>query len=228
MRQLHIAIGIIAAVLVAAAILFAVGWLREVQDCGVSRAEGEFEPSAVLMVCAYAGNPPAQAWLGLLLWSDASSDPPAQSFPWLSKEKLEQRGRIWLERASARGNPIAQNDLGLAHLEGTYGVARDPVRARMLFEAASQAGDEIAPLNLARMYYNGEGVQRSEAQAEVMLRLSAQRGYFDGRCSLAALLERRNNLAYRSEIESLRRATVDMPQRSCGDGDLMEGLASPR
>lgn len=200
------------------------GWYEGLHDCGVSHAEAESEPNWVLELCARAGHAPAQAWLGMMYWSDAGNEE-SWRFPSLSDDELDARGRHWMELAAENGSAIAQNELGLAYLDGKFGLPQDFRLARHWLEAATQGGDEIAPVNLARMHLAGLGVLQSEGNAEAMLRLSADRGYFEGRCSLAALLERRGVAANRTEIEFLRRPRDESGyQRVCTDNDLIRGL----
>ncbi len=69
--------------------------------------------------------------------------------------------------------------LGTYYREGIPNteVARNPIRARQFFAyAASYYGDAVAQVNLARMYYGGEGGDRDLIQAAKWANLSADKG----------------------------------------------------
>ena len=68
-------------------------------------------------------------------------------------------------------------------------VKPDPARARQIYAyAASYFGDADAQLNLARMYYNGEGGERDPLQAARWAKLAADKGNVGGQALLGHLL----------------------------------------
>ena len=80
-----------------------------------------------------------------------------------------KRSFEFMKLAADRGMPIAQCNLGGMYLDG-YGCKRDYAPARMWFEAALAAGDELAGLSLAMMYVYGLGVLVNAARAQELLR----------------------------------------------------------
>lgn len=225
MARLHmhyLVAAIVAFVAIGGLVTFA--WRSDVQSCGVDRADSQNKPSAVLRMCAEIGFAPAQAHLGMLFWGASASG--FRDFDnGMTEIEMNDEGRRLVEAAASHGQVVAQNELGLAYLEGHYGVEQNFALARHWLEAATENGDEIATFNLARMYYAGHGVPRSVVQAEALLRASAARGYKPGMCSLAELLERKGLAASRGEIAELRRVAAHGDVGlACTENDLMDEL----
>lgn len=170
--------------------------------CGIDQAMALRQSNAELERCAANGDSAAQAQLGMLYWGASiardctgrtcvTGDP--ESFGLdkaLTIEELQLEGRRLLEAAAAGGIAEAQNELGLAYLQGDFGISSDPAMARTYLTAASENGDAYAAYNLARIYFAGYGVPVSLERAETYLRLAASRGYQDAQCSLARWLQR--------------------------------------
>lgn len=79
--------------------------------------------------------------------------------------------------AAEQGAAWAMMEMGVrtANLRGDRSfIARDPEAAVAWFQRAMAAGDTAAPLFLARMYLNGEGVQQDDAVAQKYLMLARQ------------------------------------------------------
>ncbi|MEO0467746.1 MAG: tetratricopeptide repeat protein [Pseudomonadota bacterium] len=151
----------------------------EVADqCGLQLAQTEFVYSNRLKACADEGNPEALAWLGILYWSDIESEQTKfhqDGIPY-TETRLEELGLAAMKSAASKGNLVAANELGLAYMEGTFGLDVDIQAALPLLEAADAQGDEFAPQNLAILYANGRGVPRSKERALEYLKRSADRG----------------------------------------------------
>jgi len=62
-------------------------------------------------------------------------------------------------------------------LENGEGVVRDPVAAAKLYCEAARLGDAAAQFNLAWMYSNGRGVERSDQSAAFFFHAAAEQGY---------------------------------------------------
>lgn len=71
----------------------------------------------------------------------------------------------WFRRAAEGGEPESQNLLGLAYREGRWGVNASPQEAITWFERAAQQSNNYAIINLAEMYYTGEGVNVDYSKA---------------------------------------------------------------
>jgi len=93
--------------------------------------------------------------------------------------------------ASARFVSNAFVELGLYYREGipNSDVQPDFGRARQMFSyAASYFGDSDAQLNLARMYYEGEGGERDPRQAVRWAKLAANKGNVGAQALLGHML----------------------------------------
>jgi TPR repeat protein len=151
--------------------------------------------------CAADGDTEAQALLGMMYWGASEDGGWAEDYgfdPDLTVDEMRARGLALLQGAAAKGNVAAMNEIGLAHFEAGYGFEQDFTAAREWLTRASDAGDAIAPFNLARIYFGGKGVPASAETAEAFLKLSASRDYRPGVCSLHVLTERK--LAFASPI----------------------------
>jgi TPR repeat protein len=185
--------------------------------CGVLRSQRDNDTNPELEACAARGDPEAQAWLGIWYLGAESGDTE------LSDAEREAEGLRLIQQAAQGGNGAAQNELGLAYLNGEFGLSADPTEALRWFGAADAAGDMIAPYNLARVYFSGRGVRQSFMRGEAYLRASAERGYKPARCSLALLVERRRGGG--AEASALRALAAlsdfDLP---CAEHDIMAEL----
>jgi len=177
--------------------------------------------------CAADGDADAEALLGMMYWA-ASEDggwPEEYGFdPDLTVEELRARGFASLESAAEKGQAAAMNEIGLAYLDAEYGFERDAAAAHEWLTRGSDAGDVIAPYNLARIYVQGIGVPPSAETAERFLRLSAERNYRPATCSLRVLLEQR--LSFPSAIHQTYYAIARgfQPDAQCWPFEIMPEL----
>jgi len=185
-------------------------------QCGVERAEREHALNADLERCADAGEPRAQAALGFLYWGASRAtycragvctldDPSRRGLDAsLTLEQLQVEGLRLIEAASRSGVAEVQNELGAAYLDGEFGLAVDYAAARSWLEMATEGGDAIAPYSLSRIYFGGFGVEQSNARAEQLLRLSAERRYQPAQCSLIRWLSQYSDRRRQREADDLR------------------------
>lgn len=208
--------------------------------CGLERAVIEERSNRALEACAERGDADAMTRLGFLYWTAAAAerceytfsltrggpgreacrldDPAEFGFPSsMTLEALRAEGRRWVEAAAERGNAEAQNEIGLAHLVGDFGVSVDYAAARRWLEASVANGDSIAPYNLSRIYFGGLGVVTSTARGEELLRMSATGGYLAARCALAAWLAQDTNPARRGEAQTIRSAIARERENCASD-----------
>jgi TPR repeat protein len=202
--------------------------------CGIERANEEGAANAELEQCAAVGEATAQATLGFLYWGAASAtycragvcnldDPSRRGLnPNLTLAELQAEGRRLMEAAAHGGVAEAQNELGLAHLNGDYGVPLDFDAAQAWPRVATDGGDAIAPFNLARMYFAGLGVGQSSSQGEALLRLSAERGYPAAQCSLVHWLSQYSDSGRREEAQALQSAIARSGRQCTGDDVMRE------
>lgn len=114
--------------------------------------------------------------LGLSLSGCASLEE-AQNDQAIAAYKAEDYGtavEIWA-RLAERGNPRAQNDIGVMYSLGT-GVEQDKELAMVWFRKAAAQGYALAQANIADSYYNGDGVPQNYGEAARWYRLAALSG----------------------------------------------------
>lgn len=70
------------------------------------------------------------------------------------------------ETAAERGDPRAQNILGIMYFRG-FGVSRDYAKSFMWLKKSAEAGDEFGQLNLADSFENGDGIAPDQQEAVV-------------------------------------------------------------
>lgn len=208
------------------------------KDCAtvVAAVDVDWISNGDLERCAAAGDRAAEALLGMMYWGAADSelcdedgcklgDPEKYGLDSaLTLDQLQANGRKLLESAGDKGDAHAQNELGLAFLDGLYGAPTDYVVARTWLVRSTHAGDEIAPYNLARIYLAGLGVEPSPVAAESFLRLSATRKYRPGRCSLIALLDRQPTLNAWIEKSMLWLTDIIPSGPACYPDEIMSEL----
>ncbi|MGH8278568.1 MAG: 2OG-Fe(II) oxygenase [Gammaproteobacteria bacterium] len=117
-------------------------------------------PEPGLRRAAEAGNPAAQADLGILYFSHREY---AAAVPWLQK-------------AAERGVAPACNLLGLMHLNG-IAVDQQPERAAQYLERAAAQGLKEACYTFANLLFNGIGTAVDEARAWKLLLQAARLGH---------------------------------------------------
>ncbi len=195
--------------------------------CGIFDAEESFEANPRLLVCAERGMPDAVGLLAMIYWSASVSSRGAEGFGLphdMDVAQLQAEGRRLMEAAASAGSAAAQNELGIAALDGEYGLDVDFALARHWLEQASEGGDHLAPFNLARLYNLGLGVEQSNAETQRYLRLSVARGHRPAMCSLAVILLREGAAGPDAgEVVRLRQAAQDIGG-PCLDDDLMPEL----
>lgn len=76
-----------------------------------------------------------------------------------------------------KGDPIAQNEVGLAFALGTKGQRQDFEQAFKLFSQAAEQGNSSAQHNLASLFFYGNGVPKNYQEALKWYRKSAEQGF---------------------------------------------------
>jgi len=80
-----------------------------------------------------------------------------------------------LRKAAEKGNPDAQNQLGMLYSEGR-GMPQDYVQAKQWFDKAAEKGHSGAQVNLGTLYFHGNGAPESEQMALSWFRRAAAQG----------------------------------------------------
>lgn len=79
--------------------------------------------------------------------------------------KDRKKGLHYLDKACSMGRGETCATIGTMHLLGRYGTAKDAVKAISYLEKGCEMGSEMGCFNLAKMYHNGDGVQRNDPLA---------------------------------------------------------------
>lgn len=85
-----------------------------------------------------------------------------------------------LRQQAEKGNPKAQNNLGLMYLQGR-GVAQNYSEAMKWYRKAAEQGLDVAQDSLGVMYGNGQGVAQNYAEARKWFRMAANQGNADAK-----------------------------------------------
>lgn len=88
--------------------------------------------------------------------------------------------------SAEKGNPVAQNNLGVMFATGT-GTALDYKAAARWYEKAAEQGFSVAQHNLGGLYEQGLGVPQDPGAAAVWYALGAEQGDSWAQLSLAEL-----------------------------------------
>ena len=83
----------------------------------------------------------------------------------------------WFYRAATKGNAIAQRELGLIFLKGGKGVRRSYFKGISFLGAASEKGDAVAQVALAKIYFKGRIVERDSTEGLRLLQAAAAKAY---------------------------------------------------
>jgi len=113
------------------------------------------------LVCYFQNLPKGQA--------SPLESPPASECPTLKRSKR------WLEKAGARGNAEAMNQLGYMYMEGDD-VRRNLVLAQQWLEKAAALGSACAMSNLGSLHYYDQGPRYNLSQAHQWFEKAASRG----------------------------------------------------
>ena len=99
-----------------------------------------------------------------------------------------------------KGDPVAQNNLGLCYHNGD-GVVKDLMQAVSWWRKAAEQGDADASHNLGLCYHNGLGVAKDQVQAVSWYRKAAQLGQADAQNNLGVCYDKGTGVA-KDEIEA--------------------------
>lgn len=94
----------------------------------------------------------------------------------LSLEKNYAEAAKWYLKAADNGDTISLVNVGYLYHSGGPGLKQDYSQAAAFFRMAAEKGDGYGQCNLARMYADGEGVEKNGALALHWFRKSADQG----------------------------------------------------
>lgn len=195
----------------------------------------DWQASPELLRCVEEGDVESLTYLALLHLTAAEQDPPNPEFNGLdrglTRDVLQSEGWSMLVSAAESGSLHAPNEIGLAYLRGSLGQSRDYEAARHWFEMGVQAGDTLAPYNLARLYHEGLGVEPSRSLALAELWRSVARGYPTPLCQIALLVEQSDSAEAR-RLETMAAGLRELRSllsrgQECRRYDLWTELSPP-
>lgn len=91
----------------------------------------------------------------------------------LGTEKDMRRAAALYAASANKGSSLAQNRLGLMHLNGEF-VLQDYARAAELICAAAEQGDANAAFNCGLLYHEGKGVSEDAERAVALWQKAAE------------------------------------------------------
>lgn len=131
----------------------------------------------------------------------------------------EERALGWYRLAADRNERNAIFSLGMFHIEGRAGQARDPALARPYFERAAALGHVAAAYNLGLLALGGQGGEVDPAAAARWFQRAADLGNADAQYAFAVMLKDGNGIpadlpraaAYmqRAALQDLLEAQID-------------------
>lgn len=123
---------------------------------------------------------------------------------------------FWLEKASEKGDPEAQNVLGMYYATGNNGLDKNPTLAFKYFEKAAQQKFTPAIYNLGWCYLFGQGVALDKKLAKQYLEIAAQAGSLEAREQLIHIKKLEEELALKEAVTNalansiaFQKSTVD-------------------
>jgi TPR repeat protein len=82
----------------------------------------------------------------------------------------------WLTFGASNADPESAFSLGMAYLDGEYGLKKDPKEGEKYLLQASQNGSSAASTKLGLMYLKGDSVSKDEAKGMLLLQGAAVNG----------------------------------------------------
>lgn len=89
-----------------------------------------------------------------------------------------------IREKAEKGDPAAQNSLGVVYQNGLKGVTRDQHEAFLWFTKSAEQGDADGQSNLGFMYNNGRGVVENKQEAVKWYVMAAQQGHMYAQINL--------------------------------------------
>jgi TPR repeat protein len=150
-----------------------------------------------------AGDPDAEAWLGVVLIDRGKNREAVKAF----------------QHAADAGSSEANHRLGLVFAEGQAGTDRNDQRGAEYFEKAANAGHRRAQINLGILYLRGQGVKRDLVQARAWLEKAAATDDPSALYTLGRAMEERDETI---AADSIRAA--DLYRRAAEKGHALAAL----
>lgn len=107
-----------------------------------------------------------------------------------------------LQASAARGDPVAENGLGVAY-ECGKGVPRDDALALKWYGRAADQGVAVAQNNMGRLYARGQGVQRDYVEAMKWFQKAAAQGDAEAMNNVGRLYGEGHGVA-KDRVEALK------------------------
>ena len=103
--------------------------------------------------------------------------------PEVRRQNAEVSAALALRKAAEQGDAVAQNNLGLAYVNG-QNVPQDYSTAANWFRQAAAQGNAEAAVNLGLAYVNGQGIPQNYMEGIKWLRMAAEEGNANAQCHL--------------------------------------------
>ena len=103
--------------------------------------------------------------------------------PEVQRQNAEVSAALALRKAAEQGDAVAQNNLGLAYVNG-QNVPQNYAEAVKWFRKAAEQGNTEAEINLGLAYVNGQGIPQNYIEGTKWLRMAAERGNANAQCNL--------------------------------------------
>lgn len=96
----------------------------------------------------------------------------------------------WLSSLANKGDAGAQLQLGLAYIDGRYGLTADSKTGLYWLNQSANSGNAYAEMAIGKAYANGQGVEKNTALAEKWWRKAIKGGNNQARLLLGDMLIR--------------------------------------
>ena len=111
---------------------------------------------------------------GLASTSSAATDPMQEGARYFQHADYKAAVAAW-QPLAIKGNPVAQNNLGILYLDGK-GVKQDTSEALRYLSLSAASGSALGQNNLGGLYREGKGVPRDYSKAAQWFTASAGQG----------------------------------------------------
>lgn len=159
-------------------------------------------------VLADAGDPVAQAYTGVMYREG------------LGIEKNLEEAKRWLTLGAKNGNTWAQHQLGWMYARAEITEFRDFQTAVKYWKAAAEGGHSSAQLDLAVMYWRGEGTPKDMVMAYTWLTLAGQDEELSGmvETNITGLRQQMSSEQIEAAEKLARGLTEEIEQKSSRPG----------
>ncbi len=99
----------------------------------------------------------------------------------------EKEGKVAIWRAAEMGYPAAQAMVGQWYFLGVYDTPKDYAAALTWYRRAADQGHAESQYRIGSLYEAGQGVAKSDAEAEKWYRAAAEKGFAEAQSTLGSI-----------------------------------------